>query len=70
QMPRMGGLEATSQIRHNESKEGRKPTPIIALTAHAMRSDEELCLQSGMDDYLSKPIRIEELQSKLAKWAA
>ena len=70
QMPRMGGLEAAGCIRKEESAAGRKPTPIIALTAHAMEGDEQRCLQAGMDDYLSKPIRVEELHLKLVKWSS
>ena len=69
QMPHMGGLEATARIRKAESLLGVKPTPIIALTAHAMKGDEERCLQAGMNDYLSKPIRVEELKTKLLKWS-
>jgi CheY-like chemotaxis protein len=69
QMPRMGGLEATGCIRRAELLRGLRPTPIIALTAHAMTGDKERCLQAGMDDYLSKPFRLDELQAKLSKWA-
>ncbi len=68
QMPRMGGLEAASAIRRYEAQNDLKRLPIIALTANAMKGDRELCLQSGMDDYLSKPLRIPELVQKLAKW--
>ena len=69
QMPRKGGLEATSCIRKAESLRRLKPTPIIALTAHAMKGDKERCLEAGMDDYLSKPIGVEELRAKLLKWS-
>lgn len=82
QMPEMDGYEATRQIREAEAVRSdvqgtnafddlsRRPVhvPIIAVTANAMQGDREKCLQSGMDDYLSKPIRPEELSNVLAKW--
>jgi CheY-like chemotaxis protein/HPt (histidine-containing phosphotransfer) domain-containing protein len=62
QMPEMGGFEATALVRDREREEvSRRHTPIIALTAHAMKGDRERCLQAGMDAYVSKPIREQEL---------
>jgi len=66
QMPEMDGLEATAAIREQERKRGEGRTlPIIALTAHAMKGDEDLCLTAGMDGYLSKPIQPQELDAVL-----
>ncbi|MGE7269904.1 ATP-binding protein [Brevibacillus panacihumi] len=67
QMPEMNGFETTRRIRHSELSHGRH-VPIVALTANAMREDRELCLEAGMDDYLSKPFTYEQLQSILKKW--
>jgi CheY-like chemotaxis protein len=60
QMPEMDGYEATAAIRANESVTGNH-TPIIALTANAAEDDKNACLQAGMDDFLTKPIRSENL---------
>jgi CheY-like chemotaxis protein len=68
QMPEMDGLEATAAIRDFEEPTGRH-TPIIAVTAHAMKGDRERCLEAGMDGYTSKPIRIKELAQVIAELA-
>jgi two-component system sensor histidine kinase/response regulator len=60
QMPEMNGLEATAAIRQRERISGRH-IPIIAMTANAMSGDRQMCLERGMDDYVSKPIRTKEL---------
>jgi len=66
QMPEMDGLEATTAIRVAEAGTGRH-VPIVAMTAHAMKGDKERCLSAGMDGYLSKPIRIDELQRAMSE---
>lgn len=68
QMPVWDGFEATAAIRAAEQGTGRH-TPVIALTAHAMSGDREKCIEVGMDDYVSKPIRREELLRVLAAHA-
>jgi CheY-like chemotaxis protein len=66
QMPQMDGFEATQAIREAEQTGGNH-LPIIALTAHAMKGDEERCLAAGMDGYISKPIRAAELLAVLER---
>jgi signal transduction histidine kinase/CheY-like chemotaxis protein/ligand-binding sensor domain-containing protein len=65
QMPVMDGMEATEQIRRLDQQQ----PIIIAMTANAMQGDREKCLAAGMDDYISKPIKLEELVNVLEKWA-
>ena len=65
QMPQMDGIEATQKIRKDKDLEG---LPIIALTANAMRGDREKAIAAGMNDYISKPIDIDELFTALIKW--
>ena len=69
QMPILGGLEATSVIRKLE-RESQTHIPIIAMTANAMVGDRDECLEAGMDDYLAKPVKIDELRAVLRKWGA
>ena len=67
-MPELNGLEAAAEIRAIESREGLSSTPIIAVTAHSLKGDEERCLAAGMDDYLSKPISPEKLGVMIDRW--
>jgi CheY-like chemotaxis protein/HPt (histidine-containing phosphotransfer) domain-containing protein len=69
-MPEMDGFEATVMIRSPDSKVLNRNVPIIAMTANAMKGDREKCLESGMNDYLSKPVKIDELAEMLGKWLA
>ena len=67
QMPVMDGFQATREIRKLEQQSGEH-TPIIAMTARAMAQDRHECIDAGMDDYLSKPIRIKDLVAKLDRF--
>lgn len=67
QMPEMDGFEATEAIRKREAKEGAH-TPIIAMTAMAMRGDADVCKEAGMDDYIPKPIKREQLRETLERY--
>jgi CheY-like chemotaxis protein len=68
QMPEMDGIEATRRIRDPQSRVLNHQVPIVAMTAHAMADDREKCLQAGMDDYLTKPVRVAALVAALEKW--
>jgi two-component system sensor histidine kinase/response regulator len=70
QMPEMDGYEATRQIRSNEQTRHSGHLPIVALTANAVAGDAEKCLASGMDDYLTKPLKKERLEIALRQWLA
>jgi signal transduction histidine kinase/ActR/RegA family two-component response regulator len=69
QMPVMDGLTATRLLRQREQQTGHHQV-VIALTANAMQTDRELCLDAGMDDYLSKPLTLDALQVMLLRWVA
>jgi two-component system sensor histidine kinase/response regulator len=69
QMPEMDGFEATDELRKREKQTGLH-TPVVALTAHAMKGDRERCLAAEMDGYLSKPIRAQELYELLENYVA
>jgi PAS domain S-box-containing protein len=66
QMPEMDGYQATIELRRREN--GERHTPIIAMTAHAMHGAAETCRRAGMDDYISKPIRRQQLIEALQRW--
>jgi two-component system sensor histidine kinase/response regulator len=68
QMPEMDGYEATKAIREGRAGILSTSIPIIAMTANAMKGDEELCIQAGMNDYISKPVDPDIIKQKLAKW--
>ena len=67
-MPEMNGLEATARIREMEARSGLDRTPIVGVTAHALKGDRERCLDAGMDDYLTKPISPDRLEAKVRDW--
>ncbi len=67
-MPEMDSFETTRRIRLGEAGKSYKDIPIIALTANAIQGDKERCIDSGMNNYLSKPIEPEDLNSMLIIW--
>jgi len=67
-MPHMDGHELARRLRAAEADHGAVPTPIVAVTANAMKGEEERCLASGMDAYLVKPVSIERLRATLERW--
>jgi len=74
-MPEMGGLEATAEIRRRQQLQAqfpnfKSPIIIVAMTANAMQGDRDKCLAAGMDDYLAKPVRLEDIRGIVEKWGA
>jgi CheY-like chemotaxis protein len=74
-MPELGGLEATAAIRQRQQQREqlpnyKSPMIIVAMTASAMPGDREKCLAAGMDDYLAKPVRLEDMRHIIERWGA
>jgi CheY-like chemotaxis protein len=67
-MPGMDGYELTRRLRLAEAEHGCARTPVVAVTANAMRGEEERCLAAGMDAYLAKPVAIDRLRATLERW--
>jgi PAS domain S-box-containing protein len=67
EMPELDGYQATAEIRRRHASQPR--LPIIGMTAKALQGDRERCLAADMDDYISKPVRLEDLEAALARWA-
>jgi two-component system sensor histidine kinase/response regulator len=70
QMPVMDGFDATRSIRSPQSRVRNHRVPVIAMTAHALKGDRERCLAAGMDDYVSKPINLQDVAAAIGRWIA
>jgi len=68
EMPEMDGIEATRNIRSGANGILKPDVPIIAMTAHAIKSYYEKCLEAGMNDYITKPLIFDSLKQKVEKW--
>lgn len=66
QMPELDGFGATGEIREREGAD--RHTPIVAMTANVMAGDREACIAAGMDDFVGKPIMVEDLSAALTRW--
>ena len=69
-MPKMDGYQATAEIRRREAAAGGRRLPVVALTANELESDRQKCLDAGMDDYVRKPFRRQDLERILKQWVA
>lgn len=67
-MPRLDGYETIGEIRRREELSGKRRTPVVAMTAFALKGDRERCINAGMDDYLPKPVMLHDLRKVLQKW--
>ena len=68
QMPELDGLQATRMIREGMASNRNRNVAVVAMTAHAMKGDREICLEAGMNDYLTKPVRASEVAAALERW--
>lgn len=68
QMPKLDGLQTTIRIRQLEGETKQRRIPIVAMTANAMKGDREKCIAAGMDDFIPKPFRSQELKDKVSEW--
>ena len=67
EMPELDGYAATGRIRQLEQEQNLRPVPIVALTAHALREQQQRCISAGMDEYLAKPLTFERLKQMLVQ---